>query len=225
MDCEPLNDTYYTVLLKTLLVHGASWGAAAEMIERAFPEAMDQWQKIGRLKQQFLGYGEVDIIRCLGASEQRATLLGWGTISEGAGHVFELPLPPSLSARTDLRRLTVTLAWLTPTNLQHRDYRRAQLWIDVPEEEIGTQREGLDAKSAQRGTVEHRTFKGTAATPFVDGKKLRVQVNCKEDAGKLDVSVPYAIAVTLEVGPGVQIDIYQEINARIRQPVEIQTAG
>jgi Subtilase family len=224
-DCEPLNDTYYTVLLKALLVHGASWGEAANMIERAFPEAMDQWQKIGRLKQLFLGYGEVDITRCLGANEQRATLLGWGSISEGAGHVFKLPLPPSLSARTDLRRLTVTLAWLTPTNLQHRDYRRAQLWIDVPEEEIGTQREGLDAKSAQRGTVEHRTFRGTAATPFVDGTKLRVQINCKEDAGKLDVSVPYAIAVTLEVGPGVQIDIYQEINARVRQPVEIHAAG
>jgi len=224
-DCEPLNDAYITVLLKTLLVHGATWGEASELIERAFPEAMEHWVKITRIKQQFLGYGEVDIARCLGANEQRATLIGWGSIGHGAGHVFELPLPRSLSARVELRRLTVTLAWLTPTNLQHRGYRKAQLWIDVREEEIGTHRDGLDAKSAQRGTVEHRTFEGSEATPYVEGAKLRVQINCREDAGKLDVSVPYAVAVSLEVGPGVQIDVYQEISARLRQPVEIQATG
>jgi hypothetical protein len=133
-----------------------------------------------------------------------------------------MPLPPALAASTELRRITVTLAWLTPTNQQHKDYRKAQLWIDVAEEEIGTQRDGLDAPSARRGTVEHRIFKGAAAIPFVDGKKMRILMNCKEDAGKLDVAIPYAIAVTLEVGPDIQIDIYQRISARIRQPVGIQ---
>jgi antirestriction protein ArdC len=34
----------------------------------------------------------------------------------------------------------------------------------------------------------------------------------------------YAIAVTLEVGPDVQIDIYQQINSRIRPTVAIQAA-
>ena len=38
----------------------------------------------------------------------------------------------------------------------------------------------------------------------------------------LDEPVPYAIAVTLEVGPDVQIDIYQQINSRIRPVVGIQ---
>lgn len=222
LDCEPLDATCEAVLLKALLVHGASWGDASRIIERAFPTPGDQWQRLSRIKQQFLGYGEVDVKRCLSANEQRATLLGWSTISDGEGHTFEMPLPPALAASTELRRLTATLAWLTPTNQQHKDYRRAQLWIDVPEQNIGTQRDGLDAASARRGTVEHRTFKGTAAVPFIDGTKLRVLVSCKEDAGALDVAVPYAIAVTLEVGPEVQIDIYQQINSRIRPVIGIQ---
>jgi hypothetical protein len=221
-DCEPLDATYQAVLIKALVVHGASWGDASRIIEKAFPMPGDQWQRLSRIKQQFLGYGEVDIKRCLSANEQRATLLGWSTISDGEGHAFEMPLPPALASSTELRRLTVTLAWLTPTNQQHKDYRRAQLWIDVPEQNIGTQRDGLDAASARRGTVEHRTFKGTNAVPFIDGTKLQILVNCKEDAGTLDVAVPYAIAVTLEVGPDVQIDIYQQINSRMRPVVEIQ---
>jgi hypothetical protein len=221
-DCEPLDGTYQAVLLKALLVHGASWGDASRIIENAFSIPGDQWQRLSRIKQQFLGYGEVDIKRCLSANEQRATLLGWSTISDGEGHAFEMPLPPALAASTELRRLTATLAWLTPTNHQHKAYRRAQLWIDIREQNIGTQRDGLDAASARRGTVEHRTFKGTSAVPFIDGTKLRILVNCKEDAGTLDVPVPYAIAVTLEVGPDVQIDIYQQINSRIRPVVGIQ---
>ena len=221
-DCDPLTDQFYAVLLKALLVHGASWGEAANYILQAFPDSADPWQKLARLRQQFLGYGEVDVTRCLAADAHRATLLGWSSIAEGQGHRFELPLPPSLSARTETRRLTVTLAWFTPVNQQHKDYRRAQLWIDVPEEEVGTNSLGLDTNSARRGTVEHRIFQGAEAVPFLEGDTLSLLVSCKEDAGKLEGSVPYAVAVTLEVGAGVGIDVYQEIRNRIRQPVAVE---
>lgn len=221
-DCAPLDDEYYTVLLKALIVHGASWGDAAAAIESAFPAFAGDWRRLASLKQQFLGYGEVTMSRCFFSSEQRVTLLGWARISDGSGHQFELPLPPSLGARTELRRLTATLAWLTPTNHKHRDYRKAQLWINVPGDDIGTQTCGLDAMSARRGTVEHRVFEGTAAVPFLDGSRLSVLVSCRADAGKLDSPVAYAIAVTLEVGADVAIDIYQEISARIRPVVEVE---
>jgi hypothetical protein len=223
--CVPLNNEYYAVLLKALVVHGASWDQAAATIESACPDLADDRQALRRLKQRFLGYGEVDVKRCLSSTEQRATLLGWGRISHVAGHQFELPLPPSLAARTELRRLTVTLAWLTPTNHKHRDYRKAQLWVDVPGDGIGTQPCGLDATSARRGTVEHRVFKGTDAVPFLDGERLRLLVSCREDAGKLDTPVAYAIAVTLEVGANVDIDIYQQISARIRPLVEVEATS
>lgn len=221
-DCAPLDDEYYTVLLKALVVHGASWGEAAAAIESAFPAYAGDWRGLARLKQQFLGYGEVTMSRCFSSSEQRVTLLGWARISDGSGHQFELPLPPSLAARTELRRLTATLAWLTPTNHKHRDCRKAQLWIDVPGGDIGTRTCGLDATAARRGTVEHRVFEGTNAVPFLDGTTLSVLVSCREDAGKLDAPVAYALAVTLEVGADVAIDIYQEISARIRPVVEVE---
>ena len=218
----PLNREYYAVLLKALVVHGASWGDAAGIIDAAFPEYAGDWRRQARLKQQFLGYGEVDTSRCLSCTDQRVTLLGWGMIAEGDGHEFELPLPPSLAASTVLRRLTATLAWLTPVNLRHREYRRAQLWIDVPENGIGTtDRCGLDAMTARRGTVEHRVFEGVDAVPFLDGDRIRFQVNCREEAGELDTPAVYALAVTLEVGADVQVDVYQEIAARIRPLVEI----
>jgi hypothetical protein len=218
----PLGAEDYTVLLKSLVVHGASWGAAAAAIDRAFPGLVGDWRALRRLKQQFLGYGEVDMSRCLSCTEQRATLLGWGRISNGEGHEFALPLPPSLAASTELRRLTVTLAWLTPTNQRHSGYRKAQLWIDVPGDVVGTQTSGLDALSARRGTVEHRVFEGADAVPFLDGDRLRILVSCREDAGKLEDPIAYGLAVTLEVAAAIAIDIYQEISARIRPVVEVE---
>jgi hypothetical protein len=223
VDSEPLSNEYHAVLLKALLVHGASWGDAASIIESAFPEVAGDWRKLERLKQQFLGYGEVEIERCLSADDHRATLLGWTSIFDGEGHQFSLPLPPSLAAKTELRRLIITLAWLTPTNQKHKDYRGAHLWITVAPGDVGADKNGLDAMSARRGTVEHRIFEGSKAVPFVDGDKLVVSVSCKEDAGQLDTPVPYAIAVTLEVGPNVEIDVYEEIKTRIRQPVVVET--
>ena len=77
--------------------HSAGWWdpeGSFRPLHRINPARIDF---IGRLpiEHYFSGYGEVDISRCLGANEQRATLLGWGSISDGAGHIFELPLPPS----------------------------------------------------------------------------------------------------------------------------------
>ena len=151
VECVPLDSEYYTVLLKALIVNGASWGDAGPAIEKAFPEYAADKRRLKSLKQQFLGYGEVNMSRWVSATERRVTLLGWAKISDWGGRQFDLPLPPSLASRTELRRLTATIARLTPTNHKHRNYRNAQLWIDVPGDGIGTQTCGLDAASARNG--------------------------------------------------------------------------
>jgi hypothetical protein len=224
-DCEALEPTYTGVVLKTLLVHGASWGNAGEFLEETFQDVIGDWRERVRILQQFLGYGEVVPERCLTATDQRATVLGWASISEGEGHTYRLPLPPSLSARTDLRRLTTTLGWLTPLNYRDRRYRRAHLYLSVAEDAIGTKTVGLDQKSSQRGTLEHRIFEGNDAEAFLDGSGLTVTVNCREDAGKLDGPIPYGLAVSLEVGADVAIAVYDEVRARIRPQVEIQPSA
>jgi hypothetical protein len=47
-------------------------------------------------------------------------------------------------------------------------------------------------------------------------------VTCKADAiEKLDVAIPYGLAVTLEVAEGIDIPIYQQIRARIKPQVAV----
>jgi hypothetical protein len=58
----------------------------------------------------------------------------------------------------------------------------------------------------------------------VDGATLQIAVNCKDDAGKLDVTVPYAIAVSLEVGVNSNIEVYEEVRSRIRPAVAVVAA-
>lgn len=219
------NDTI-AAALKAILVHAASWNSASELIDRLFPiTATDRRQKMqerlqhSRFKARLLGFGEIQPERCLFCTDQRVTLLGWGHIGDGAGHVFNVPLPPSLSASRLKRRLTATLAWLTPINPRHRDYRSAYLWYDVPAEEFGVQKRDLDADTARRGTVEHRVFEGNAGRAFNDD--LQVKVNCTANAGRLDEQVPYALTITLEIAEPSLLNIYEEVRDRVRPRVEI----
>jgi hypothetical protein len=220
---ERLDDDYTAVLLKALLVHGASWGDAADRIAAAFSNDFTrrQWRDLQRLQGRFLGYGEVTVERCLVATDQRVTVVGWGRIGAEEGHRLELPLPPSLASSTVRRRLTVTLAWLTPINPRHKDYRKAQLWFDAGENSIGVSKKDLDFDSAKRGTVQHRIADGEAAVPFIGGARLQITVNCAADAGPLTDTIPYGIAVTLEVAEGLGINLYDEVAARIRPQVPV----
>ena len=96
--------------------------------------------------------------------------------------------------------------------------------MDVDGPNLATTKQGLDAKAARRGTVEHRIWQGQHAVPFVDGATLQIAVNCKDDAGKLDVPIPFALAVSLEVGVNANVEVYEEIRARIRPPVAVVVA-
>ncbi|HET6929266.1 MAG TPA: S8 family peptidase [Candidatus Acidoferrum sp.] len=216
---DRLEDRFIPVILKTLLVHGASWGRAGDEIERIFA-ALD-WRTRSRLQGRFLGYGEISIDRCLFATDQRVLLLGWDEIGDEEGHIYEMPLPPSLSASRIRRRLTVSLGWFTPINPRHMDYRKASLWFQVPEAALGVEKKDADFDSTKRGTLQHRVMEGEDAKVFVDGDKLRITVSCKEDAGLLTERIPYAVAVTLEVAEAAQVNLYEEVRTRIRPEVAI----
>jgi hypothetical protein len=113
---------------------------------------------------------------------------------------------------------------LTPANYRHQHYRRAQLWLNVTGVDLAPNVHGLDAQTARRGTLEHRIWQGEHAVPFVDGATLEISVNCKDDAGKLDVQVPYAIAVSLEVGVNSNVEVYEQIRARLRAAFAVVAA-
>jgi hypothetical protein len=224
------SDNHVAVVLKALLVHGAVWGNSAELLQAVFDQDIRDrydphraWRAMLRLQSRFLGYGRVAEDRSLFATSQRVVLLGWHELGDGDAHVYELPLPPSLSGRRGLRRLVTTLAWLSPVNPRHKDYRQAYLWYRLPEDQIGVGRATLDSDATSRGTVQHRVFEGEKASAFSDGDSMPITVSCKAYAGNLTEPIPYALAVTLEVAE--PIDIYTEVRDRIRPVVEIDASS
>jgi hypothetical protein len=207
------------VLTKALLVHGSAWTEAAEALKQSLQLDNDDFRDhVAR----YLGYGAVRLERVLGCEANRVTVISATEIGDDEGHLYELPLPPSLSGIVGVRRVTVSLAWLTPINPLHRDYRRAGLWVSTPESELKTKRVCADWQTVQRGTMQHEIFEGEAAVAYIDGATMRLKVNCRSDAGRLDDRIPYALVVTLETAENLRVPVYQEVAERINVQDELR---
>lgn len=153
-------------------------------------------------------------------TDQRVTVLGVGKLDDGEGQEFLLPLPPSMSAVTEKRRLTVTLSWLTPLNSARQSYRIAHLWFS-PKNDLAEHTIFADHNAVQRGTVQHQVLESSKAVDFQDGDGIKIKVNCRADAGDIPEPIRYALAVTLEVAEGIDIPVYQEVQDRLRLRVQI----
>ena len=209
--------------LKVLMTHGASWGQAGEVLDGVLrtPENSRQFKEyVCRL----LGYGEYDAQRVHECTEHRVTVLTGGALRADRAHEHRFPLPPSLSGQRGLRRLTITLTWFTPVNPRHQAWRRAHLWFVPPPGPLNIKRNQADWRAVQRGTLQHEILEGTQARAFVDGDDLSITVNCRAEAGALADEIPYAMAITLEVGEEIGITIYDEIRSRVHARVRIEPA-
>ena len=215
---EPGGDLIETlpmsVWLKTLITHAAEWGSAGIILDDALrsPENTRQFREyVTRL----LGYGAIHPNQVRECAEHRVTALSGGILRKDQAHVHRFPLPPSLSGKHCWRRLTITLAWFTPVNPSHRKWRRASLWFEPPKKPLGVDRQQADGRAVKRGTVQHEVFEGKVVSAFVDGANLDIKVNCTADAGALEVPVPYALAMTLEVKEDIGIQLYSEVQVRV----------
>lgn len=217
-----LPEQYDVVLMKALLVHGANWADAQTRYESALKNAQNRRTFKDHLGR-FLGYGAANLEKVMACTEQRVTVLGFGKLDDGEADEFILPLPPSLSTMNEWRRLTITLAWLSPVSSKNQKYRIAQLWFGS-ENSIATERVESDYNAVRRGTVQHEIFEDDKAVVFQDGDTTAIKVNCRADAGKITDSIRYGLAVTLEVAEGIDIPIYQEVRDRLRIPVAVQGA-
>ena len=213
-------EDFMAVLIKALMVHGASWGEAAEVIEAAILSGRNGTE-IKKEIARCLGYGRPDFLKSIECAATRATAIGFGAISKDQRHEYRLPLPPSLSALDCWRRLTITLAWLSPISLDNRKYRKAALTFEAKEMAgtIGGKRSEVDWHQVRNGTLQHEIIEGAAVVAFQENDCLVIAVQCREDAGPLDVDVPYGLAVSLEVKAEVGIDLYEEIRSSIEVAV------
>ncbi len=218
-----LDPRYYAVVTKAMLVHRAKWGSRADVLDRLYgPRGKGQHSARRDNIARLLGYGLPDIEEAVSCTPHRATLLGYGTISAREANVHRIPLPPSLERVTEPRKVTVTVAWLSPVNPRHQTYRRAKLEAGaVTNLEVAA---GVKRSSGQpphttmsRGTVFHARYEGEKAVSFVDDGHVLLRIFCREQAGALDQRIRYGVAVTIEAGEGVRV--YDEIRARLGVPV------
>jgi len=203
-----------SVWLKVLLVHSATWGEAGHILDQILRNSRNSRQ-FKEYVTRLLGYGEIDPARVRECTKWRVTALGGGLLQAEQANVHRFPLPPSLSGKRGMRRLTITLAWLTPINTAHQAWRRAQLWFTPPTNPLQVSREEADWRAVQRGTVQHEVMEGDRAAAFVEGENLEIRVNCRPDAGVLEDAIPYALATTLEVAEEIGVDIYNEVRVRV----------
>lgn len=228
---EDIPQGLISVVIKALLVHGAKQDDDACKAITAALKTPENSRKIKEVMARYLGYGSVEIERVLACTEQRATVLGCGEIRENEIHEYRLPLPPDLSGSQVWRRMVVTLAWFSPVNPDHRNFREAKLelspvggWSDLP---LRIARQDADHNQVLRGTVQHEVVEGSKQiAAYQDGDSILLQVACKKDAtASLDVAIPYGLAVTLEVAEGIQIPIYEQLRTRLRPQVAVGTVG
>ncbi len=215
---DELSSDFDAVLLKTLLVHSASRGESSARYE--ILKSSTNSLKLKRYLSRYLGYGAMNYERVLECTQSRATVIGCGIINDQQRHRYKFPLP-AVSPIDGYVRLTITLAWFTPINPFHIGMRRAKLWFEADglKGKGGCKRSESDWQQVRKGTVQHEIFELNKINPPRDALELFVE--CAGDAGDLDEEIPYGLAVTLEVAQQEQIDLYQVVKDRIRQPVEV----
>jgi len=215
-------DKYIPSLLKAMIVHSSRWDKEAEKSLSILKTHYNS-RIFKNIISKHLGYGSTNIDRVLVCTEERATVLGYGELEQDRAHIYNLPLPAGLSGTTLWRGLAITLAWITPINVEHRKYRQAHLRFTPPLDELGVRRTEADWRAVQRGTVQHEVMSGNKALDFLDGEELFIRVECRADAAsKISGGIPYAIAVTLEMEEGVPVSVYQEIRQKLGVAVHIK---
>lgn len=219
---EVIQNDQVAVLIKALLVHGASRESADTELQKHLKTSTNSRQ-FKSFSSKFIGYGYPNIDKVLACTEQRATVIGCGFIKERQVHEYRFPLPPSLAISNLWRRLTITLAWFTPINSNHRYLRKAKLFFEPPKksDKLHLERKESDHNQVQRGTIQHEILESRKVSDYQDGDELVITVQCNADAtDRLDEEIPYALTVTLEVKEGINVPIYQEVRELIQLQIK-----
>jgi Subtilase family len=207
------------VVVKALLVHRASIpDESRAMIHDVFGPAERQngRQRTANVLRHF-GFGVPDVDEVRGCIASRATLWATGAVGENDGQLFKLPLPISLSGHYGVRRLSVTLAWLTPVQSGRRAYKGVRLKVEEPEfKSVCSKALSGQSESKPRGTIYHRVWEGTVARRFVAGEALELRISRDPDQGdELPDLVQFGLAATIETAD-VGVPVYEEVRAQLR---------
>jgi hypothetical protein len=157
-----------------------------------------------------------------GCEPHEASILYVGNLGANEQSNLSFPLPNGLQ-QTGLKRVTATLAWLSPVNWRHRQYRCAALDFSKPTgfTELGS---ALDVNSdrSKRGTLQHAVWEVNRAIGFGVGSTLDLTVHCKEQAGGLKGDrVDFAVVLSLWVAPTLNVDVYTQVQQQLAARVAV----
>lgn len=206
---------YTAVMIKAMLIHGATWDGIKDILSQYVDESC---KKLAR----WIGNGIPNISKVEQCARNRVTLIGFGELIVDEAHVYKLPLPFNFSSKRMKKRLTVTLAYMTPTNSSKQSYRESQLWYEVENlDKLSMERQNSDWQMVRKGTVQHEIFESESAVVWDENNELKIKINCKEDADKVKEKVKYALFVTFEVAPEENLEVYEKVKNQIRNTIRI----
>jgi len=215
------------VMLKTLLAHSASWGNIGEVLDASYPpHEPTRWSPRRNTITRFLGYGQIDHQRIMSGNENRITLLGEDLIRSGDRHEYIVPVPAALLNNKDIRSCTVTLSWTCPTTHTTADHRAVVLQLSGVNNSssfwTGVTRGGRvqpNITTAARGTLVHVIHDGKRLMADANGK-IVIGVQAMAKPGFETHDVPYAVAITLEIGQQQRTKLYAQVSQQVKQQVE-----
>jgi len=224
-----IDQDYYSVILKALMVHSAQWDdeTANAVKAIAIENGKLHWEHERDEISRFLGFGCPDIARVVDCAENRATLLGWNMISVKETDQYTVPLPSDLDGMPGFRALSVTIAWLTPITHSHRLYRLAKFKASPGDDKlfsigVSNAKQQPSHNTLGKGTVYHHRWDGEDAAEFVNGGNLLLDVTCSPAANEPDEEIPYAVVATFELGQDVAVPVYERVRARLREVVPVR---
>ncbi len=224
---EVLSRQYEAVLLKALICHGASLPESFKKLEGNIKNSSNSRQ-FKAITAKYFGFGNVNEERIQGCIDEQATLIQCGVIKDGDSHVYKFTLPESLSAKSNFRRLIITLSWFSPINPKNSTYRKAYLYYEPKTKKkkgnhLAIQDRELHWQMVKKGTVQHEVLSGSLASPYATGTNLEIVVECKAQAGASVVEVPYGLVVTLDV-PDSKLPIYDEVKSGLELELASQVS-
>lgn len=174
------------------------------------------------LRHSAHGYGVLARDLAEGCDPNEASILFVGNIGENESRTLALPLPDGLQVR-GVKRVTATLAWLSPINWGHRQYRRAALEFSKPKgfSNLGTAL-GAVGDRPKRGTLQHVEWEIVPAVGVGQGTDLELTVNCKGQAGGLrGERVDFGVVLSLWVAPELNVDVYTQVEQQVAARVAV----
>lgn len=203
-------------LLKALLVHGARWTDARDLLVEVLgpPEGKFSYRQKDNVRR-YLGFGAYNPDLIINCADDRATLWAVGTLAANQGCRFRIPWPSTMSAKAQPHGVSATLAWFSPPRPGAVAYRGVRMKIIEPTQlgPAGIKASGIqpDPKQAHKGTVIHRRWNGDKAAAIAAAGFFDLDIQREPDDS--DTVANFAIVTTLEM-PG-DVEVYSQVLSRV----------